>query len=218
MEAKVAWVVALAAGAFLWWAFGSGSKTVRPAPTASPSTERPSYSSSPPKLSPPITIAPTPKVPSVKPVSFPSFSPPKPLPSYTIERNPAKPAYSSPSPYTGTTTTPSVAGTTLYRDASGRTYRVSDADYYRLLSRRQSLDMEQRRIDARERELEDLGSQIDRMRFSLDRTSQYAVDSFNRKVREINSLSDDLEYMVSSYNRQVDAFNAELERVGTPVR
>ena len=52
----------------------------------------------------------------------------------------------------------------------------------------------------------------------LNRTSQYSVDAFNRKVGQVNSLNDRVQALVNDFNRDVDAFNAELARVGTLIR
>jgi hypothetical protein len=106
----------------------------------------------------------------------------------------------------------------LYRDASGHTYRVSNFDYHRLLAMKSSLDAKNRLIDKSKEEMQPLQAQIERSRIYLDRTSQYAVDSFNRDVARSNAMNDDLQTTIDAFNREVRAFNAELERVGTPIR
>lgn len=106
----------------------------------------------------------------------------------------------------------------LYRDASGHTYRVSNSDYYRLLAMKSSLDAKNRLIDESKEEIQPLQAQIERSRIYLDRTSQYAVDSFNRDVARFNAMNDNLQTTIDAFNREVRAFNAELERVGTLIR
>ena len=44
---------------------------------------------------------------------------------------------------------------------------------------------------------------------------KYAVDSFNQNVNRFNAMNDTLKATVAGYNRDVDAYNAELSRVGT---
>ena len=68
-----------------------------------------------------------------------------------------------------------------------------------------------------EDEISALGADIDRSRSYLDRTSQYSVDAFNQKVNRVNEMSNRLQDATAAYNRRVDAFNAELARVGTPI-
>lgn len=106
----------------------------------------------------------------------------------------------------------------LYRDESGRVYRVPNSAYYRLLSMSSALGLKKQNLDREEAELTFLAEELDRDRRYLDRSSQYEVDRFNRKVNRLNALNDELQSLVRDYNRDVNAFNAELERVGTPIR
>lgn len=122
------------------------------------------------------------------------------------------PAYSAPS----TSATPP-ADSTVYRDASGRTFRVSNSDYLRLSAMQTSLSLKQSRLQLEEERLSALAAEVDRERITLDRYNQYSVDAFNRKVNQVNSMNDRVQSLVNDYNRDVDAFNAELERVGTPI-
>lgn len=108
------------------------------------------------------------------------------------------------------------ADTMVYRDASGRTYRVSNLDYYRLSSMKSALSLKQSRLNAEEDRLNSLGQELERAKATLDRYSQYSVDAYNRKVNQVNSLNSLVQSLVDDYNRDVDAFNRELERVGTP--
>jgi hypothetical protein len=105
-----------------------------------------------------------------------------------------------------------------YRDASGRTYRVPNSAYSRLISMKSAMERKKRDMDSEEAQLKSLSDQLDRDGLILDRTSQHSVDGFNRRVEQLNSANDRLQSMVDDYNRDVNAFNAELERVGTPIR
>jgi hypothetical protein len=140
-----------------------------------------------------------------------------PASSYT----PQKTTYSSPSytPPKSTYSSPNVSSdSTLYRDAQGRTYRVSNSAYQRLLVKKTELDAKQRSINLAQAELDSLNAELDRLKLTIDRTSQYQIDSFNGKVNAYNTKSNQLQNQIDSFNAAVDAFNAELERVGTPIR
>ncbi len=106
----------------------------------------------------------------------------------------------------------------LYRDESGQVYRVPNTAYYRLLSMSSALGLKKQNLDREEAELNFLAEELDRDRRYLDRSSQSEVDRFNRKVNRLNALNDELQSLVRDYNQDVNAFNAELERVGTPIR
>lgn len=118
-------------------------------------------------------------------------------------------------PSSGATSHP--ADTMVYRDASGRTYRVSNSDYYRLSSMKSALLLKQTRMNVEESRLKLLAQEVDRERVTLDRYSQYAVDAFNRKIGQINFLNTQVQSLLDDYNGDVDSFNRELERVGTPM-
>lgn len=109
------------------------------------------------------------------------------------------------------------ADTMVYRDASGRTYRVSNSDYYRLSTMKSALSLKQSRMNAEEARLKLLAQEVDRERATLDRYSEYAVDAFNRKIDQINFLDSKVQQLLDDYNGHVDSFNRELERVGTPI-
>lgn len=106
----------------------------------------------------------------------------------------------------------------VVRDASGRTYRVPDAAYNRLVSLKNALDVKNMQIDAENRAFESMASLVERERQYLDTTSEYAVDAFNRRVNNLNAKNQQLQNLVDDYNRDVQAFNYELERVGTLIR
>ena len=80
-----------------------------------------------------------------------------------------------------------------------------------------SLSFKQSSMQLEEERLSALAAEVDRARITLDRYNQYSVDAFNRKVNQVNSMNDRVQSLVKDYNRDVDAFNTELERVGTPI-
>jgi hypothetical protein len=163
-------------------------------------------------------------------VGLVTSSKPSPTPDWDINPNQASTAPTTSSPLTTTpssrssytsNTRPVVSlpqeSTQIYRDASGRTYRVPNAAYHRLLTLQSALSRKKTSLDLEESKLKSLSTQVDSERAYLDLTSQYAVDAFNRKVNQINGLNSKVQSMVNDYNHDVDAFNTELERVGTPI-
>lgn len=113
---------------------------------------------------------------------------------------------------------PVVENGQIYFDSSGRTYRVSNSAYYRLIAMKSTVDAKQTVLNSAEAELESLASELGRERNYLDRSSEFAVDAFNLKVNRVNSMNDRLQALVNEFNHEVRTFNAELERVGTPIR
>lgn len=223
IEAKFAWGVCLAGGLFLFWVFGDVSSK-KPPPSKqtafAPSTNNSWNRSQPqqtvppqakPVISQPVYTPPAPIYPSPAPLTY--NLPPSPLTSrfpttsYTPQRSSS----------VATPTTTSEESTQIYRDASGRMFRVPNSAYYGLLSKKTALDSEQAMLDQAEDDISALGADIDRSRSYLDRTSQYSVDAFNQKVNRVNEMSNRLQDATAAYNRRVDAFNAELARVGTPI-
>lgn len=106
----------------------------------------------------------------------------------------------------------------IYRDASGRTYRVPNSAYYRLLAMKAALDPKKVALDQEESAISALGAEIDRLRLFIDRTNQFSVDQFNQKVNRFNDANKRFQPSVDDYNRDVNAFNSELARVGTLIR
>ena len=108
--------------------------------------------------------------------------------------------------------------TRVYRDAHGNTYRVSNSDYLRLQSMKLSLSGKELGLSSEKSRLNTLAIDVDLSRTRLDRTSQYEIDEFNQKVRDVNAMSRRVQSLVNDYNRDVNSFNRELERVGTLIR
>lgn len=105
----------------------------------------------------------------------------------------------------------------VYRGQDGRTYRVSNADYSRLLLMKSALSNKGSAIDTGREEFKRAERQLESSRLTLDRTSEDEITSFNQSVARLNAMNERLQIMVDAFNRDVDAFNAELERVGTPI-
>ena len=105
-----------------------------------------------------------------------------------------------------------------YLQFNGKTYRVSDSDNIALEARQDEMDPKARALETAKAEAKELGDEIKRGRSFLDNTDQGAVDRFNEKVDRYNALNEQVERQVQEYNAMVDAYNAELVRVGTPVQ
>lgn len=133
---------------------------------------------------------------------------------------PPKATYSS-SSYTSKTEYSSQnasSGSTLYNDAQGRRYRVPNTSYQQINAKKTRLEIMQRSINTAHAELDSLSAEIDHLRGSIDRTSQYQIDSFNDKVRAFNAKESRNHIQIDQFNAAVNEFNAELIRVGTLIR
>jgi hypothetical protein len=105
-----------------------------------------------------------------------------------------------------------------YRDTNGRTYSVPHAAYLRLSKERAAIDQEEAAITAILANQKAYSDNIELERTYLDRTNQYEINAFNEKIDNLNAAHAQLKQRNDTFNRSIDAFNAELERVGTPVR
>ena len=63
-----------------------------------------------------------------------------------------------------------------------------------------------------EKQLAFLSQEIVEERLTLDRTSQFAVDQFNRKVDSYNDLLEKARAQNRSINQLVDDFNGKLQQ------
>ncbi len=208
LEAKFAWGVCIAGGLLIFWMLGELSSKK----TAFVSSSNNSWKRDQPQQ---------PVQPNVIPVlSQPSYTPPAPK-AYTPPPLPRTTGFSSNSFQTSqSASTPKSASqesTQVYRDSSGRMFRVPNSAYYSLLAKKTALQSQKDGLDRAENEITALASDIESSRRYLDRTSQYSVDSFNQKVNQFNAMNERLRGATNSYNQGVDAFNAELARVGTPI-
>ena len=138
-------------------------------------------------------------------------------------KQPTAPSKPTPKPrkrstYPTSRATPPAVDSRVYRDAHGNTYRVSNSDYLRLQSMKLSLSGKELGLSSEKSRLNTLAIDVDLSRTRLDRTSQYEIDEFNQKVRDVNAMSRRVQSLVNDYNRDVNSFNRELERVGTLIR
>lgn len=182
-------------------------------------------------------------VPATKPIAIAPPVPPKPI---DVGRDVTTTTVLEPGPSTTTTLQPTTQPSTrfpissssssrittalgdaarearedsqLYRDASGRTYRVPHAAYLRLLGMKAALDTKLREIEADDQRMSVTKSRLEAADATLNNRNKVAVDEYNRSVDNYNQLLREARSKNDAYNREVDAFNAELERVGTLIR
>ena len=124
--------------------------------------------------------------------------------STTYESHPASaPAYTPPP-----ATSPSDA------NSDGKVYRVPS--YVSSQLDREKLEIEADRVVLKQQDdtLEALGREIESDRIYLDKTSQYAVDTFNAKVDRYNLLSQQAKAANAAFNERVDSYNAKLRQYG----
>lgn len=228
-ETVAAWVVGAFGVCFVLWALNLVTSSKKPTTSRFDDSAQRNITNSPdtqPEIGKPSSIgrnySPSASKPSQAPMRVPSpmrdpdYSTQEVVqPNRSVERSvpttaPAR-ASSTPPSY------PPADDSMIYRDESGRSYRVSNADYNRLLGMRSALTPKSAQIDHKKQERQALSNQLDIERTTLDPTSQYAVDSFNLKINRLNAMNGPLQIMVADFNRDVDAFNTELERVGTPI-
>jgi hypothetical protein len=114
------------------------------------------------------------------------------------------------------------------------TYRVPATSSLELSGDRLSIDSERRRANELVREVNSLKTDVDSERNSynslvnesngqasqinlerqyLDRTSQFAIDNYNMKVRNYNSTMEQLKYQQQRFNSAVDAYNTKLQEL-----
>lgn len=129
--------------------------------------------------------------------------------SYT----PPAPAYSQPSaaPAAPTYTPPSTYGE---GNSGGNVYRVPSSVSSTLKIEKEEIESERATLEVLEAQIEKLGREIERDRIYLDRTSQFAVDSFNEKVDRYNALNQKAKIANAAFNEKVDNYNAKLQRYG----
>src|SRR5690606_14428350 len=103
---------------------------------------------------------------------------------------------------------------------SGRTYQIPNYVATRLRAVKNGLDATKRSIDEKEISLDEIAQIIEGERedLSVHQTSQFSVNSFNQKVNQYNEAGRNLQATIEAYNRRVDAYNSELERVGTLIK
>jgi hypothetical protein len=151
------------------------------------------------------------------PSSSSGYTPPPPAPAYTPPA-PNTPAYtppptfdSPPAPNTPAYTPPPTFGS---GNSDGKVYRVPSSVSSTLASEKSEIESERTTLEALGTQIEDLGREIERDRIYLDRTSQFAVDSFNSKVERYNALNQKAKIANAAFNEKVDSYNAKLQQNG----
>lgn len=129
-----------------------------------------------------------------------SYTPPSPAPS--------APAYTPPS------VTPSTPSTFDGGNSGGNVYRVPSSVSSTLKREKEEIESERATLEVLEAQIEKLGREIERDRIYLDRTSQFAVNTFNEKVDRHNALSQRAKIANAAFNEKVDNYNAKLQRYG----
>jgi hypothetical protein len=102
-------------------------------------------------------------------------------------------------------------------DSNGRTYRLRHSDHEWLSRKRKALDQEQAILNTAQAEVDAEGSSLELQRMYLNRKNHYEVYDFNAKIDTINAKRSQLRRQIATFNSHVDAFNADLARVGTPI-
>jgi hypothetical protein len=130
----------------------------------------------------------------------------------TSSVTPLAPAYTPPT-YTPPTYSADSAPSTA-TSSTKTTYRVPS--YIRLELDRDSrvIDEEKAKADRLATEVESLSRELDQMRLYLDRTSRFAIDSFNSKVDAHNALLRRVRAQNDHVNQLVTAYNNKLRTYG----
>ena len=124
-----------------------------------------------------------------------------------IAANLPNPSSQSPSTgSSGSTYQPALSGGSTYRVPKGYSSELS-ADRARLEAQRQVSQAKDTEVDA-------LGTQIERDRVALNNYNQAEVDEFNRKVSRYNRLIQEARAANDAYNLAVNAYNAKLKLYG----
>ena len=132
--------------------------------------------------------------------------------SYTPPPAPAIQVYTPPaaSPSTPAYTPPPVAsGGNEY--SGNNTYRVPSYASSQLDREKTAIEADREVLKQLDDQLDSLGRQIELERTYLDKTSQYAVDTFNAKVDRYNELSRQDKAATAAFNVRVDNYNAKLK-------
>jgi hypothetical protein len=119
--------------------------------------------------------------------------------SYTPSPTPSAPAYTPP---------PVASGGNEY--SGNNTYRVPSYASSQLDREKTAIEADRAVLKQLDDQLDSLGRQIELERTYLDKTSQYAVDTFNAKVDRYNELSRQDKAATAAFNVRVDNYNANL--------
>jgi len=94
------------------------------------------------------------------------------------------------------------------------TFRVPSYIDSELALERQAIEAEQTQIRRMSTQLENLGNEINAERLALDTTDQSAVDAFNYKVNDYNTLLEAIKARAREVDRRIDAYNEKLRLNG----
>lgn len=106
----------------------------------------------------------------------------------------------------------------VFTDADGRVYSVPQYAYDRLYMKRLLIETRRKKLDEDADRHQTMAEDIERSRKLIDRSSQYSVDQFNRKVDRYNAANSEYQRQLDSLNVEIDEFNSELQRVGKLIR
>ena len=121
--------------------------------------------------------------------------------------SPSATSYTPPEPSAPTYTPPPASD----RGGSGNNvYRVPENVSSQLDQEKAGIESDRAIIKQLDAELDTLGREIENDRIYLDKTSQYAVDTFNAKVDRYNALSQQDKDATAAFNLRVDNYNARL--------
>lgn len=123
-------------------------------------------------------------------------------------------ANSDPKPRSSYTPRSYTPPATSYASGTGNTYRVPSYASAELDRDRQSIESNRTAVTLLQSQVEALGSQIERERPYVDNTSQFAIDAFNRKVNDYNTLLQRAQTQQAAFNQMVDSYNAKLQNYG----
>ena len=76
------------------------------------------------------------------------------------------------------------------------------------------IDTEKAKAEGMARQLKSLGRELKQKESTLDRTSQFDVDDFNRNVDAYNSLLESVRVQNRVVNQLIDSYNAKLRQDG----
>lgn len=121
------------------------------------------------------------------------------------------PAYSPPASSAPIIASPPLSGEV---GSGGNVYRVPGDVSSELDREKAAIEVDRAVLKQQEDQLDSLGREIEFDRINLDKTSQYAVDTFNAKVDRYNTLSQQAKAATAAFNERVDSYNAKLRQYG----
>lgn len=125
--------------------------------------------------------------------------------------SPSSASYTPPAPSAPAYTPPPTFGS---GNSAGNVYRVPRSVSSTLNSAKVEIETDRATLGTLETQIAQLGREIESDRIYLDRTSQFAVDEFNAKVRRYNALAQNGKTANAAFNEKVDNYNAKLQQYG----